>query len=79
MKTELAKLPNAVQSAIDKRVKKLEQDFQHIQLEINSFNIKEKILYKVEFYIPTEDKKHWTPYDKMVFNDRGNITKLDNE
>lgn len=76
IKAELSKMPKVVQAAIGKRVKKLEQDFEKIQLEITSFNVKEKIFYGVEFYIPTEDKKHWTPYDKLVFNEGGNISKM---
>ena len=40
-----------------------------------SFNVKEKIFYKVIFYIPTEDKKHWTPYNELVFTASGSITK----
>lgn len=67
-------LPKEVQSAIIKVVKKLEGDFHRIDLEIMSFSIKEKVLYKVIFYIPTEDKKHWTQYDKFVFTDKGRIT-----
>ncbi|AMR28462.1 hypothetical protein A0257_16105 [Hymenobacter psoromatis] len=72
----MAKVPIEVQDAIGKRVKKPEQNFQKINLEITSFNIKEKLLYKVAFYIPTEDKKHWTQYDELVFNKVGSVTKL---
>lgn len=76
LKVELAKVPGLVQDAINKRVKKLEQDFQKINLEIILFSIKEKVFYKVDFYIPTEDKKHWTQYDEISFTEKGNITKL---
>lgn len=76
LKTELARTPNPVQNAILKVKRNLERDFQRVNVEITSFNIKEKILYGVVFYIPTEDKKHWTQYEELVFTERGNTTKI---
>lgn len=76
LKIDLTQAPGAVQASIGKVVKKLERDFQKINLEITFFNIKEKLLYGVTFYIPTEDKKHWTQYEELVFTEGGSITKL---
>jgi len=74
LKVDLVHTPKEVQSAINKKVKKLEVDFGKIDLDILSFSVREKVRYKVTFYIPTEDKKHWTQYEQLVLTEKGSKT-----
>jgi uncharacterized protein YrzB (UPF0473 family) len=73
--TRLEKLPSPAQQVVTKRASKMKQDYKGVELEIYSFTAGDKVLYNIVFYIPTEDKKHWTPYDEITINDKGSLVK----
>jgi hypothetical protein len=75
LRTKLANLPNPAQQVVSKRASKLQQDFKGVELELYAFTEGDKVLYNVVFYIPTEDKKHWTPFDEINVNGKGSIVK----
>jgi hypothetical protein len=73
--TRLERLPSPAQQVVMKRASKMKQDYKGVELEIYSFTASDKVLYNIVFYIPTEDKKHWTPYDDITINDKGSLVK----
>ena len=68
-------LPPAAQQVVSKRAAKMRQDYNGVELELYAFTAADKVLYNVIFFIPTEDKKHWTPYDEININEKGALVK----
>lgn len=76
---KLGDMPIPVQQEITERAKKMQQDFQGVETEMSSFTEGNKVLYNIVFYIPTEDKKHWTPYDEVNLNAKGSPVRIKEE
>jgi hypothetical protein len=75
LRMQLADLPTPVQQVVSKRASKMRQDYGGVELEMYAFTVAEKVLYNVVLFIPTEDKKHWTPYDEININEKGSLVK----
>lgn len=75
LRTRLADLPAPAQQVVSKRASKMRQDYGGVELELYTFSAEDKVLYNVIFFIPTEDKKHWTPYDEININEKGSLVK----
>ncbi|MGI4820069.1 MAG: hypothetical protein ACRYFV_02550 [Janthinobacterium lividum] len=75
LRVQLANLPAPAQQVVSKRAGKMKQDYKGVELELYAFTAADKVLYNVVFFIPTEDKKHWTPYDEININDKGSLVK----
>lgn len=78
LRTKLSELPGPAQQVVTKRASKMQQDYKGIELELYSFTAGDQVLYNIVFYIPTEDKKHWTPYDEINVNAKGSLVKKPN-
>jgi len=72
-------MPTPVQQEVTKRARKIHQDFQGIETEMSSFMEGSKVFYNIVFYIPTEDKKHWTPYEEINLNAKGSPVRIKEE
>jgi hypothetical protein len=68
-------LPAPAQQMVSKRATKMRHDYSGVELELFAFTAGSKVLYNIVFFIPTEDKKHWTPYDEININDKGSLVK----
>jgi hypothetical protein len=75
LRIQLTDLPGSAQQVVGKRAGKIRQDYNGVELELFAFTAGDKVLYNVIFYIPTEDKKHWTPYDEININEKGSLVK----
>ena len=75
LRKKLADLPVAAQQIVSKRASKMRQDYGGVELELLAFTAEDKVFYNAVFFIPTEDKKHWTPYDEININEKGSLVK----
>jgi len=75
LRRKLADLPAPAQQVVSRRASKMRQDYGGVELELFAFTAEDKVLYNVVFFIPTEDKKHWTPYDEININEKGSLVK----
>lgn len=75
LRTKLANMPSSAQQVVNKRASKMRQDYGGVELELYAFTVEDKVLYNIIFFIPTEDKKHWTPYDEININEKGSLMK----
>jgi uncharacterized protein YrzB (UPF0473 family) len=75
LRIQLANLPAPAQQVVNKRAGKMRQDYGGVELEMYAFTASEKVLYNIVFFIPIEDKKHWTPYDKINITEKGSLVK----
>jgi hypothetical protein len=75
LRMQLADLSASAQQVVSKRAGKIRQDYNGVELEMYTFTAGDRVLYNVVFYIPTEDKKHWTPYDEINITEKGSLVK----